>query len=96
MRPDLYIDGRWRAGAGATFTSENPATGETVWTGAGASGSDVADACAAARAAFPAWSRTPLEDRIAIVRTFAQAVEQRAAAFAEIIARETGKAHWDS
>ena len=41
MRSDLFIDGRWRPGAGATFTSENPATGETVWSGAGASDADV-------------------------------------------------------
>ena len=96
MRSDLNIDGRWRTGAGATFTSEDPATGKTVWSGAGASGGDVADACDAARRAFPRWARTPLDDRIAIVRAFAKAVEQRAAAFAETIARETGKAHWDS
>ncbi len=95
MRSELYIDGRWRTGTGATFTSDNPATGETVWSGAGASNADVDAACAAARHAFPAWARTSLDQRITIVRAFAKAVEQRAAAFAEIIARETGKVLWD-
>ncbi len=95
MRSDLYIDGRWRPGAGVTFASENPATGETVWSGAGASDADAAAACVAARVAFPGWARMSLNDRIAILRTFAKAVERRAALFAETIARETGKAHWD-
>ena len=95
MRPELYIDGRWRVGGGGAFASTNPATDETVWTGAGASNADVDAACAAARRAFPAWARTSLEDRIAFVRAFAKVVEQRAAAFAEAIARETGKALWD-
>lgn len=95
MRTEQFIGGGWRAGAGAAFSSESPASGETVWQGAGASAADVAAAFAAARAAFPAWSRTPLETRIDLARAFAKQVESRAAAFAELIARETGKPLWD-
>lgn len=95
MRTELFIDGRWRAGRGQLFTSTDPATNETVWSGAGASPEDVIDAFSAARRAFPAWARRPLEDRITIVRAYAKAVEARAGALAEIIARETGKVLWD-
>ncbi|HVY84765.1 MAG TPA: aldehyde dehydrogenase family protein, partial [Caulobacterales bacterium] len=96
MRTELFIDGVWRAGAGAVFYSTNPVNGETVWQGASASADDVGEAMAAARMAFPAWSRRPLDERIAIVRAFGKAVEARAQTFAEMISREMGKALWDA
>ncbi|HWA00096.1 MAG TPA: succinylglutamate-semialdehyde dehydrogenase [Caulobacterales bacterium] len=96
MRSELYIDGAWRAGAGARFASYDPATGEKAWEGASATTDDVGAAMAAARLAFPAWSRRPLEERIAIVRAFAKVIEARAATFAETISREMGKARWDA
>lgn len=95
MHTELFIDGRWRAGAGAAFTSIDPATNETVWSGKAASVDDVAAAFAAARRAFPAWARRPLEERIAVVRAYAKVAEARAGELAEIIARETGKVLWD-
>lgn len=96
MRTELFIDGVWRAGAGAVFYSTNPVNGETVWQGASASADDVGEAMAAARMAFPAWSRRPLDERIAIVRAFGKAVEAHAQTFAEMISREMGKALWDA
>ncbi|MGE3142113.1 MAG: succinylglutamate-semialdehyde dehydrogenase [Hyphomonadaceae bacterium] len=96
MRSDLFIGGAWRAGRGGAFSSRDPATGGEVWRGCAASDEDVADAMAAARAAFPAWARTPLPARIAIAQSFARIVESRAALFAETISREMGKAGWDA
>jgi len=95
MAGELYIAGRWRRGAGEPLSSQDPATTDTVWSGAAASVQDVDDACVAARQAFSDWSRTPLAERIALARAFAKEVESRAAAFAEAIARETGKVLWD-
>jgi succinylglutamic semialdehyde dehydrogenase len=95
MRSELFIDGDWRMGAGAEFHSVDPASGAPVWTGRSAEERDVADACAAARRAFPAWARRPLAERIALVRAFAKAVEERADPFARLIAQETGKPLWD-
>lgn len=91
----LFIDGEWRAGRAGPFTSHDPATGADVWTGRAADAQDVADAVSAARAAFPAWSRTPLKDRRAIVRAFKAEVERRKGELVEIIARETGKTRWE-
>jgi succinylglutamic semialdehyde dehydrogenase len=96
MRPELYIDGAWRAGAGARFASTDPATGERVWEGAGADSDDVGAAIAGARLAFPAWADAPLEQRIAVAMKFAAVLEQRRDAFAETISREMGKPRWEA
>ncbi len=96
MRTELYMDGKWQAGAGEAFASYDPATGDKVWEGRAASEDDVAEAMAAARLAFPVWSRRPLLERIVVVRAFAKAIEARGGALANLISREMGKALWDS
>lgn len=90
-----YINGAWRSGAGETLTSTNPATGDIVWQGATAKGADVADAIAAARAAFAHWGATSLEHRVAIVHAYADVLTRRKDALAETISRETGKPRWE-
>jgi succinylglutamic semialdehyde dehydrogenase len=96
MAHDLFIGGAWRDGAGAKLAAIDPATDEIAWSGAGAGPDQVKAAVDAARAAFPAWARTPLERRIEIARAFAKAIETRAAGLAETISREMGKPLWDS
>lgn len=96
MRPELYIGGAWRAGDGELFASHNPASGDVVWQGRAATADDVAEAMAAARLAFPAWSRRPVAERVAIARAFAKAVEARSEELARAISREMGKALWDA
>ncbi len=96
MRTELYIDGDWREGGGERFSSHDPASGDKVWEGRAADADDVAEAMAAARLAFPLWSRRPLEERIGIVRAFGQALEKRKDDIARSISREMGKALWDA
>lgn len=96
MRSENFIDGQWRKGDGALFASHDPATGDKVWEGRAASADEVGEAMAAANLAFPAWSRRPLEQRVAIVRAFAKAIERRKEDFAQAISREMGKALWDA
>lgn len=96
MRTELHIGGAWRMGAGERFASHDPATGDKVWEGRAADADDVAEAMAAARLAFPSWSRTPLDERVAITRAFAKAIEKRAEELARTISREMGKALWDA
>lgn len=96
MRTELYIDGVWRAGAGERFSSHDPATGDKVWEGRAATADDVAEAMAAARLSFPAWSRRPIEERVAIVRKFADIIKRRGEEIAQTISREMGKALWDA
>ncbi|WP_353200926.1 succinylglutamate-semialdehyde dehydrogenase [Sandarakinorhabdus sp.] len=77
----------------AELASTDPCTGEVIWTGPTGG---VADAVATARAAAPAWARTSLDQRIAIVRAFKAAVDASADAFARLIAQETGKPLWET
>lgn len=90
-----FIGGKWRDGGGETFVSIDPANGETVWSGAAANAADVDAAFFAARAAFPAWARASLTDRVAIVERFGALLAGKKAEAAELIARETGKPLWD-
>jgi len=96
MRTELYVGGVWREGAGESFASYDPATGDVVWKGHAATADDVAEAMAAAHLAFPSWARRPLDERLAIVRSFAKAIEKRADVIAQTISREMGKALWDA
>src|SRR6185295_17796648 len=92
MRSELFIGGEWRKGEGERFASHDPATGDTVWEGRAATPDDVAEAMAAARLAFPSWAKRPVDERVAIARAFAKAVEKRADELARTISREMGKA----
>jgi len=96
MRTELYIDGKWQPGNGERFQSHNPATGDKVWEGRAADPDDVSEAMAAARLAFPAWSRRPVEERVAIARLYGKALEKRSDDLARTISREMGKALWDA
>jgi succinylglutamic semialdehyde dehydrogenase len=49
-----------------------------------------------ARRAWPAWAAAPLATRIELCRRFANEVRKEYDAFAELIARETGKPLWEA
>ncbi|HWV03179.1 succinylglutamate-semialdehyde dehydrogenase [Ralstonia sp.] len=78
------------------FRSIDPATGESVWEGDVADAAACANAVARARAAFPGWAATPVEERVAIARRYADALKADAEELAVIISRETGKLLWES
>lgn len=71
--------------------SRNPATGELVFSCAAWSGRQVVDAVGRAVAAGAGWRATPVADRAAVLRRFADLVDAEAPALAELITRETGK-----
>ena len=56
MKGSLFIKGQWLQGEGQTFSSLNPASGETVWSGAAALPSQIDLAISAARKAQPEWA----------------------------------------
>lgn len=93
---DVYVKGRWQVGAGEVFSSTCPASGEVVWKGHAASPGQVAEAVAAARAAFPAWSRLPQSERTRIIQAYGEALSARKEEIAGTIARDMGKALWDA
>ncbi len=96
MMGDNCIAGSWLPGSGAPFSSIDPALGDSVWSGRGASPQDVKQAFAAAHAAFPAWARRPLAERVSACRAFGAQLEAQKDAFARMIARETGKPLWEA
>ncbi|MDH4567910.1 succinylglutamate-semialdehyde dehydrogenase [Pseudomonas sp. BN414] len=91
-----FIAGNWQAGQGEAFDSLNPVTQSVVWSGQGANAAQVEEAVKAARAAFPAWARRPLEERITILEQFAVALRSHADELARCIGEETGKPLWES
>lgn len=91
-----YINGAWREGSGPEFTGDNPATGAIIWRGKAANAAEVAEAVAAAHAAFPAWKARSYEERYAICEAFTKHVSEHKTELAELIAKETGKALWDA
>jgi succinylglutamic semialdehyde dehydrogenase len=80
----------------STFSSFNPATGGTVWTGPAAGPADVARAVASARAAFPGWAARTFDARAGFLRVFAAEVNARRDELADLIGAEVGKARWDA
>lgn len=86
----LLIDGKLVSGAMA-LNVVNPATEEVVAVAPRADRAQLEQAVAAAKAAFPRWSKTPVRDRGALLARLADAVEVRQAEFAEILTAENGK-----
>ncbi|WP_394516208.1 succinylglutamate-semialdehyde dehydrogenase [Pantoea sp. SGAir0430] len=91
-----FINGEWQPGSAETLSKHNPVSGEILWQGNAASATQVAAACEAARAAFPAWARLPFAARQARVEDFARLLERDKTELAAIIARETGKPRWET
>jgi succinylglutamic semialdehyde dehydrogenase len=92
----LLINGSWVDGEGTAFESINPARNEVVWQGHAATDNQVDAAVMAARQAFPNWADSTVEERLVVIKRFAELLEQNKAEFAQIIAEETGKPLWET
>ncbi|TKI03353.1 aldehyde dehydrogenase family protein [Martelella alba] len=87
----IYINGGWVTPHGTEiFQLFNPATEEVIGTVRLADDQDVRQAVAAAKAAFPAWSNTGKEQRIAVLRAMHAAVADCEGALKEAIIEEYG------
>ena len=75
------------------LVSHDPSTGEVVWFG---EAGDADAAVGAAGAAFPAWSRLPVDERAAILTAYRDLVRADVDGFARLISRETGKPFWET
>ncbi|WP_131745719.1 aldehyde dehydrogenase family protein [Frankia sp. Cppng1_Ct_nod] len=90
-RTELYIDGRWRTPSGVgTIEVVEAATEQTIGAVPAGEADDVALAVAAARAAFPAWSTSTVDSRVALLRALADGLDARGAQLATLMAREVG------
>jgi aldehyde dehydrogenase (NAD+) len=87
-----YIGGKWvPARSGKLFPNFNPATGESIGEFPDSEASDVADAAAAARAAYPSWRLTPAPKRAEILYRLGGLIAQKKEELARGATREMGK-----
>ncbi len=91
-----FIAGQWQAGEGAPFQSRNPVTQQAVFEGRAASEAQVDAAVKAARAAFKGWRDLGFDARVAIVKRFAELLNENKVRLADVIGLETGKPRWES
>src|SRR3989441_7530834 len=91
VRDKLYIDGAWVPSAGSgTIDVIGAATEEVVGRIPDGVPADVDAAVAAARAAFPAWSQTTVEERAKVLQRLSEGLAARMADLATLIATEVG------
>jgi len=89
----LFIDGNWcDAESGKTFTTPNPATGETLAEVAEADKADIDKAVAAARRAFEGkWSKISARDRGRMLYKLSQLIEEHSSELAALETADNGK-----
>ena len=85
-----YIDGAWTE-PGTTFSSDNPATGESLAQITDGTAEDVDRAVAAARAALPGWSGLSGYQRGKYLYAIARAVQKHSRLFAVLESLDNGK-----
>jgi malonate-semialdehyde dehydrogenase (acetylating)/methylmalonate-semialdehyde dehydrogenase len=91
-RLQLFIAGEWRDSESHDYMPvTNSSTGEVIAEAPKCSVAEVNDAVAAAAAAFPAWSGTPLSARVQVLFRFKQLVERDLDELAVLLATEMGK-----
>ena len=87
----IFVAGEFRApSGGATTDVVEKATGHVLSTVGVATVEDVDAAVAAAAAAQPDWAATTYDERAAVLRRAAVALQERADEIADLIVRETG------
>jgi len=92
LRPQLLIDGEWRAGGGgATFDVADPATGKTLVEVADADPADGMAALDAAARAQADWAATAPRERSELLRRSFDQVVARRDEFATLMTLEMGK-----
>lgn len=91
VQHEFFIGGAWVPAHGADrIQVVDPASGTPLGEVAGADAADVDDAVVAARAAFPAWAATPLEERVGYCTAIALELERRLDQLAPLITHEMG------
>jgi len=88
-----FINGTFvRPRNGQYFDDINPATEELLANVPDSDRADVDDAVAAAKSAFPSWSRTPASERSRLLLKLADLIEQNAEELARTESSDNGKA----
>jgi phenylacetaldehyde dehydrogenase len=86
----LLIGGQWVDAGNGTYDIINPATEQLVGQAPNASVEDANRAAAAAAEAFPAWSATPVEERLALLKRAAVAIRAKNDELVPLVIAECG------
>ena len=87
-----FINGKFVAPASGTYIDDiNPATEEVIAEIPDSGAEDVDRAVAAARAAFPSWSRTPADERSKLLLRLADLIERNFDELARLESCDSGK-----
>ncbi|MFI9806422.1 aldehyde dehydrogenase family protein [Streptomyces sp. NPDC052301] len=86
----LFVGGEWVEPDHGYYPVTDPATEETVGWAPEASAEQARAACAAAREAFGAWSRTRPEERVAVLGRAAGIIRERLLPYADLARAESG------
>ncbi|MEM6557514.1 MAG: aldehyde dehydrogenase family protein [Pseudomonadota bacterium] len=87
----MTINGRPVSGADGTFEVFNPATGQAFDAAPECSQAQLDEAVAAARAAYPGWRATPIDERAELLRKAADALLSVADDMSRLFSREQGR-----
>ena len=91
VRDKIYVDGAWIPSTGkGTIDVINSTTEEVMGTIPDGTAEDVAKAVTAAKAAFPAWSRTSVEERGKYLTRIAEGLMARMDEIATLVSQEVG------
>ena len=90
-REHLYIEGNWVEPTGeGSIEVVNPANEKIIGSVPIGSAADVEAAVGAAKAAFPGWSKTSVEERVGYLNMLSQAIKDRTEELTELITSEVG------
>lgn len=84
-----WIDGK-EVASNETFTNYNPATSQAIGEVASGGQKEIDMAVAAAKKAFPQWSKTPAKERARLMRNLGELIDQNVAKIAELETLDTG------
>lgn len=91
QRSSLYIGGQWvEADGDGVIEIINPATEEVIGSVPAGSAKDVNAAIAAAKGAFPSWSKSSVEQRIEALNALSAAFKEKTEELAQMITAEVG------
>lgn len=87
-----FVNGQWRTSAASKYMDiYDPSTGRVIAQTPCCTRQEVEDAIAAAKAAFPAWSQTPVMKRAQVMYRFRELLEEHMDELTMLVAREHGK-----
>ena len=92
LQDNLFIAGKWQDAAdGSRYSIEDPATGERIAEVANASSEDAKRAVAAAKKAYPGYSKLAAKERSVLLRRWFDLIVANGDDLAILVTREMGK-----